>query len=188
MPYFDTMIWLQRTDYIKPDCAAANLLHLVPFYCTAQSCIALNLVSQIRLMMLIIILHSCLPLWNSELMMIIIIWWSKEMCWNAGGILSVSVDDDGYVHDVHVHDDDDDDDDDKMMCVGRLAGGILTNAHKPLSRCTNSIICSISSSSSSSLPSAMSSSSSLSSSAAAGTSADMWKLSCWVWLWWLHQQ
>ena len=24
-----------------------------------------------------------------------------------------------------------------MMCVGRLAGGILTNAHKPLSRCTD---------------------------------------------------
>ena len=39
------------------------------------------------------------------------------MCWNAGGILSVSVDDDGYVHDVHVHvhDDDDDDDEDDVV-------------------------------------------------------------------------
>jgi len=30
-----------------------------------------------------------------------------------------------------------DDDDDDMKCVGRLARGILTNAHKPLSRCTD---------------------------------------------------
>ena len=34
---------------------------------------------------------------------------------------------------VTTHDDDDDD----MKGVGRLAGGILTNAHKPLSRCTD---------------------------------------------------
>ena len=34
---------------------------------------------------------------------------------------------------VKTHDDDDDD----MKGVGRLAGGILTNAHKPLSRCTD---------------------------------------------------